>query len=251
MGDEPKSFTDMYKTLSQQNKEQTNTLCTQIQNSEKRVTGQIKQANSKIKKLQEKLRLTERKLRKNNILLFGLDVENRADLIKKTLEKLNQLFSLTLTVSDINNIYFVGKERRAPILVEFLTYLKKSEIFRDPEKLRALKGTGFAVSHDYCKEDREEIKILRKHLKEAKEQNKEAKIKGFRLELEKKLYSAGDLENINSDSASSTTDSESEESFDEEPEILEDKRNKKRKPKYTPTRESGIGTRLKKRRNKK
>lgn len=109
---------------------------------------------------------------------------------------------------------------------------------------------GISVSYDYCKEDREDLKILRKYMRKAREENKEAKIKGFNLEIDGQLYSANELD-TNSVTESSSNESEPEEVTQEEAvAVLDRQKSKKRKPKHTPTRGSGIGLRSKKAKNR-
>lgn len=200
---EPKTFSDMYQLLAEQNNAQTQKLTKQIQDSESNVTRKFNSFNREIEKIQKNNVSLERKIRRNNILLFGFNSENCNCLIKDTLIKLNELFGTNIRESDINNLYKLGRKGDSPILIEFLSYLKKSELFKDAEKLRALKDTGYAISNDLCNEDREELKIIKKHFKKAKNENKQVKIKGLTLELEGKTYTAKQLEQ------SDTTDTES------------------------------------------
>ena len=56
-----------------------------------------------------------------------------------------------------------------------MTYLKKDQIFKNCSKL---KGTKIIISQDLCIEDRKDQKLLVQHLREARSQNHQAKIKG-------------------------------------------------------------------------
>lgn len=150
-------------------------------------------AVQKLEILEKRCIQIERKLRRNNIILFGLTLDG-SDLVNQTIVKLNQLFNLNITTSDLNNIYRIGKGSSSPIVVEFTSFLKKREIFKSPEKLKALKGTGVSVANDLCKEDREEQKILRRHLSEAKRRNEDARIIGHKLEINKIAYTVSELE---------------------------------------------------------
>lgn len=168
--------------------------------------------DGKLRRLQRRCVILERKIRKNNIVLFGLNLTG-LDLITGTIEQLNEIFSLNLTSSDINNIYKVGKSNNPPVVVEFVSFLKKKEIFKDVEKLEALKTRNIAISNDLCYEDREEQRVLRRHYRQAREKNLQTKIKGHKLEIEGKLYTASDLEQPEYETVSS---SESEEEEEEE-----------------------------------
>ena len=246
---EPTTFSEMYKLLTETLQKQTESLTKQIQSSETNVKNKIQNANIQIEKVQKNQIFLERRARRNNILFFGFKVENQSNLINDTLSKLNELFSLNIKTSDINNLHKVGKTDTAPILIEFVSYLKKTELFKNPEKLRSLKGTGYAISNDLCEEDRKEMKILQKHLKKAKEENKDAKIKGLKLEINNQLYTAEQLEQSESQSDSSdsydsdTTDDDKTEVKSLKTVIKSNEKNKKRKKKKIPSPAGGVKTR--------
>lgn len=142
--------------------------------------------------------------------MFGLTVDG-SDLVAQTLAKLNSLLDLTLTTGDINNIYKIGRGTNSPIVIEFVSFLKKAEVFKDTEKLKSLKNTGVAVGNDLCREDREHQKILRKHLKRAKEAGQEAKIIGDKLKINSRVFTITELE---SGSESETDDNDGSEEDD-------------------------------------
>ncbi|CAG9765873.1 unnamed protein product [Ceutorhynchus assimilis] len=170
--------------------------------------------------------------------------------------KKNHCVLFNIQESNINNIYKVGESDSAPIQIEFLSYLKKAELFKNPEKLRALKNTPYAISNDLCEEDRRELKVLREHLKKALNENKQAKIKGLKLEIDSKLYTAKQLEDLSDPDVSLSSSSDLEESSEgeskeeekekvkskAEPSIAQTKKSKKRKQQKTPSPE-GIKTR--------
>lgn len=166
----------------------------------------LEKANRKIKDLEQRTLYLERK---NNIVIFGLKSGN-SDVVQVTINKLNELFELQLSRADINNIYKTGKSDNKPIVVEFVSFLKKSDIFKSADKLRALKGTGISVASDLCKEDRLQRKILRKHLSVARENGEDAKIVGHKLKIGDKLYTTADLESATETEYGSGSDSEDE-----------------------------------------
>lgn len=153
---------------------------------------------NRVKKLEQRCLYLERRLRRNNIVIFGLSIDG-TDLSNQTLLKLNSLLDLNITIRDINNIHKIGKNSTPPIVVEFVSFLQKKEIFSNTEKLRALKGTGISISNDLCEEDRRKQKILRKYLKSAKEENRQARIVGDKLEIDKELFTISDLEDSDDD----------------------------------------------------
>lgn len=191
--------------LSQANKVQSEELLKEIKAD---VTQQLKESNERIEKLENKYLFYERKLRKNNIIIFGLDNVDNTDLVRYTLGRINEVLDLNFSDSDINNVYKIGRSEKPPVIVEFISYLKKIEVFRDIDKLRSLKGKNISISNDLCKVDREIQNTLRKHLNIARGQNQQARLKGNRLEIEGKLYTVSDLEGEAETDSSSDTDSD-------------------------------------------
>lgn len=192
--------------------DQTNKIKTGIEESLEKVERSAQNNKIKVEKLEKRCIYLERKLRKNNIIIFGLPL-SESSIVEQIIKKLNELFSLQINISDLNNVYKIGKGTVPPIVVEFVSYLKKIEIFNQPDKLKNLKGTGISISNDMCQEDRVIQKTLRKHLKKAREENKQARIKGEKLEIENVWYSVKDLEASDSEYYSETetqNDSESE-----------------------------------------
>ncbi|CAG9763536.1 unnamed protein product [Ceutorhynchus assimilis] len=133
--------------------------------------------------------LHERKLRKNNIIVFG--IPRCSDILNNTISALNNLLGVDIKVDDINNITQLGNTANSPILIEFISFLKKSSLFGHVSKL---KGTKISIANDLCPEDRENHRILVKYLKEAKGRNLNAKIKGNKLVIDDTAYSIEDLE---------------------------------------------------------
>lgn len=133
---------------------------------------------------------------------------DKADYINSTLQKLNNLLGTEIIRSDLNNIY-LGREGEAKqrINIEFISYLKKQEVF---EHVKNLKGTGVVIVNDLSYEERKVQKILKAHLSKAKKQNLKAKIKGNKLEIDGVLHAIDDLkrleEELCSQSSSENTD---------------------------------------------
>lgn len=102
---------------------------------------------------------------------------------------------------------------------------------------------------------RRELKVLREHLKKALNENKQAKIKGLKLEIDSKLYTAKELEGLSDPDVSLSSSPDLEESSEGESEeerekvksksgtsIAQSKNTKKRKQQKTPS-PGGIKTR--------
>lgn len=170
-------------------KKQTESINQNINNTLRR----LQNSENNICKLKKRCLYLERRIRKNNIVIFGLTVDG-SEIVEQTISKLNELFGLNVTTKDINNIYKIGKSSNPPIVVEFVSFLLKKQVFHDTDKLKALRGTNISVANDLCEEDRQEQKVLRKHLKVARSDNKQARIVGNKLEVEGRLYTAAELE---------------------------------------------------------
>ena len=94
------------------------------------------------------------------------------------MSELNTLLKINLLPTDINNIQIIGKTQKPPVLLECMSFLKKSEIFPN---LKHLRNTGISIANDLCPEDREQQKYLRDLQLKAREQNLDAKIRGAKL----------------------------------------------------------------------
>lgn len=140
---------------------------------------------------------------------------NKEHLLEETLQKINELLGTNIVGTDINNIYTIGKAERPPIIIEFISYIKKRQLQSQTTKLR---GTRIGISNDLCAEDRETQKKLRVYLKKAKTSGQNARIKGNQLEIDNTLYTLKQLERQEGGLSSGETNSESEDdsSSDEE-----------------------------------
>lgn len=141
--------------------------------------------------LKIKYKLLEKELRKNNIIICNLGYEEENDILKFTLEKLNQLLDINISKEEINNIYAIGKNKRdRPIIVKFTSYLTKQSVLKNCKKL---KGTNISISEELALEERRNQKILRQHLKQARAKKLNAYIKGDNLYINEEIYNAEKL----------------------------------------------------------
>lgn len=190
----------LYELLKASNEEQTKILAQEITKL-KTLTDQ------RVEALSVRCTNSERARRKNNVVVFGLEIGDQ--LVNNTISEINRLLELNIQEQDINNIYYVGKqERKRGIVIEFVSYLKKLSIFKNVKKL---KGTKVAIVNDLIPEDRLINKILVKHLKIAKQENKQARIRGNLLEIEGKKYTADQLENKGEEDEYTELETESDE----------------------------------------
>nr|CAI5823642.1 unnamed protein product [Callosobruchus analis]CAI5854146.1 unnamed protein product [Callosobruchus analis] len=165
----------------------------EIRKENTRILGLIKQQDDKIEYLEQKNLQLERAVRKNNVLVFGLDVDAKTtNLVNVVIQKLNNLLETNLSVEDVNNIYVIKSEKNCPVKIELVSYLKKQQVFHNIHKL---KKSGVFIVHDLCPKDQEINKILQKHRKAAKAKNYTAKIIGNKLIINGDTYSVDELEN--------------------------------------------------------
>src|SRR3978361_476894 len=87
-----------------------------------RVTKQLEETSEDIKELKDRCLFLERKTRKNNVVIFGLDNVSNTDLAGATLLKLNGILGLNFSISDVSNVYKIGRSEKPPVIVEFVSY---------------------------------------------------------------------------------------------------------------------------------
>ncbi len=167
--------------------EQNNQVLIKIDNYTKNFSG----LSEKCGKLEVRCTELERLSRKNNIIVFGLQVTGTSDVLHFLKSKLKELLHIELQDIDVNNIYILKAKKGTPIKVEFTTYLKKSEVIKSAFKLT---GKNVYIAQDMCYQDRQEHKILRNYLNQAKERKLNCKIQYYKLNLNGILYTAKQLE---------------------------------------------------------
>lgn len=170
-----------------------------IQALEVNITLKIEEVNRRLSRIEkekveigEKVEKIERKLKENNIVIFGLHLEQElsCDVICHELKK---LVDVTVNESDLNNFYRLGNNKNCPIKVEFVSYLKKSLILKNKNKLR---GTNISIVNDQTIKQREENKILRRHLHLNKQNTTNCYIKGNKLYIDDQAFTLNELEAI-------------------------------------------------------
>lgn len=202
------TLADLYQKLLLSQEENTKKVIKSIETNKAELEANLEITVKEVKKLQSRNINLERKIRKNNIIIFGIKI-NKENILPSTLETLNNLFQTNFIASDIKDVYFIGRtEEKQGVLVEFVTFFQKLNIYKNVQKLQ---GKNISVVNDLCPEDQESNKILIKHLKIARSQNKEARVKGFRLLVNGKYYTAEELEEAATDSTEYETDEEEEE----------------------------------------
>lgn len=138
--------TEMYVSLigmiRQAAEETRNDIKNHISNENIRLTHILFEHQRKlmeIEKRQTTLEVMQRdldqQLRKNTIIIYGLEVPGEMELMKFTLDKLQELLGVILIKSDINNIYLTQMDTVTAIKIELTRYVKKILILRKARKL--------------------------------------------------------------------------------------------------------------------
>ncbi|CAG9759761.1 unnamed protein product [Ceutorhynchus assimilis] len=192
----------LYDLLLEALKKQTVELKKEYQESNTALKLELNEAKKEINSMQKRCIELERKKRKNNTIVFGQKLKK-----EEILNTLNSILECDIKEQDLNNIYTLGKTEDPPIVLEFISFLKKQSLFKDTEKLKKLTQHGISLTNDLCPEDREELKILKKHLKQAKEQNCVAKIRNLKLIIDGTPYTANQLQSLEEEES---TENESE-----------------------------------------
>lgn len=143
--------------------------------------------------LESRCRRAEKFQRKNNIIIFGLQVPDGVSLLKEVVQKLTQLLGIELTESDINNLYRLKNDTTPTIKIEFVRFLKKQEILEGCHKL---KGQKIYISQDMSIEERQDHKILLNHRNFARSNNLFAKIVNQAVVINNKIYTVEQLKGI-------------------------------------------------------
>ncbi|KAG5889294.1 hypothetical protein JTB14_031941 [Gonioctena quinquepunctata] len=93
-------------------------------------------------KLKKEIQNLDRKQRRNNIVVFGIETEDKLE----SLSHLSDTFEVPIKLSDTNNIYsFETKNNKRIIKIELLSYWKKIDI---QKFLYKLKNKNIFVAND-------------------------------------------------------------------------------------------------------
>lgn len=200
------SIAECYKLLNKSLSEVAQSITGKLEKYQQSITSQLTEANDKIKELEhinkqlfKELELAKREERKNNIIIFGVKEDEGENIYNKVTNLLKTKVSTNVSKSEISVCYRFGKNsenKHRPIAVKFVTLHKKQEIFSN---CHHLKGSDISISNDLTKEEREAQKVLRKHLKEARDQGLDAKIKKNLLYIDGSSYTVDQLKEAEKD----------------------------------------------------
>lgn len=195
---------DCYILLKQSLDELSSSITTQIQEFKEEVTRKFQDTNDKIlnlerenKLLKKKIEYNEKEHKKSNVLIFGLTEKPNEDIYARVIEFFKGKLQIpNFNIQDLSCAHRFGKsneQKPRPILVKLLAIHRKTEILRNGH---LLKNSGYSISNDLTQKEREDKKILRKHLKEAKNLNLEATIKQNKLFVNDKTFTVDELKDF-------------------------------------------------------
>lgn len=162
-----------------------------FQNEVDQLNNKIANLEARCEKSESRYLQLERSLRKNNLVVFGLKIDEK-NIRQEVASVFNRYLNVELSDSDFKNVYLLGKnaEKTQPIKVEFMSFFTKQTVLKNCSKL---KGTDIHVVQDLCEEDRLNHKILVQHLKEAKNRQYRALIRGNKLIVNGNSYTVEQL----------------------------------------------------------
>lgn len=198
------------KALEEANKKQTDVIKQHIRQEinilrntfESALESKCREFEEKYNNLKDKYEKLEKVQRGHNIVIFGLpkSTENLPSYVVRVIKEYTEL---DITVDDIDNVYRIGKETNTkPIIVKFLSYLKKQEVIRRSKKF---KGSKISISDDLTVEEREDMKVLRKHLQKARSENHNAFIRNMKLIVNGRSYTVQDLSDEDNEGVQGST----------------------------------------------
>lgn len=146
-----------------------------IEASEIRILLKIEEINERVKSLEKenerlnkKVEYLEREVKRNSILIYGLDLEEDYT-IDHVCTKIANILEIPLSSLDINDFTILNVPKH-PLKINLISNIKKKEIFKNCKKL---KGTNIGISNDLTYNQRQDYKILKEHLKVAREQKEQ------------------------------------------------------------------------------
>lgn len=154
--------------------------------------AELRRENDTLKRRLESLEVATRK---NNIIIFGIpnSEHGNQNLCEFVVRKLKQLLDVDLGSDSISDSYTIGRgpSPSYPIKVEFVRFSDKQKVLK---KVNALRGGRVFISRDLTPKEQIESRILRQHLKLAREKKVNAYIKQGKLYVNGDAYTAAELQ---------------------------------------------------------
>ncbi|XP_050295687.1 uncharacterized protein LOC126735662 [Anthonomus grandis grandis] len=189
---ENKSLVDLIRSLVSSNKEIQNLIReqkTEIAEELKLLRKEllenllkVKEENKafkiEVQQLKEKLNKVERESKRYKLIIHGFE-EGKDEIsdLGTCLDIINSKLGVECRFSDVRNFFRLGQpsvQKHRAASLEVVNYFLKKEILKNSKKL---KQTQIYINHDRTDQEQAEHKLLYRHLKIAKENNKEAYIR--------------------------------------------------------------------------
>lgn len=122
-----------------------------------KLEAKIESINKKVDENSRKINLIEKRIdtneqfsRLNNLRIYGVKEETEEDVESLVLSLFKNKLDIELSTGDIDKCYRIGesKNNSRPILVRFVTFKIRSEVYINKKKL---KKTGFVIREDLTK----------------------------------------------------------------------------------------------------
>nr|CAI5859485.1 unnamed protein product [Callosobruchus analis] len=111
-------------------------------------TKRTNELEEKYCQLEQKYLRLERDIRRNNVIIFGIEVTpQKSHLGEEVVNTLNQLLGINLSLGDVNNVFIIRNNKSSPVKLELKSYLQKQLIFSNIHKL---KNTKVFTVNDLC-----------------------------------------------------------------------------------------------------
>ena len=159
-----------------------------------RYVEQKKEIDDLKAKMQKQNKVIDSIARANNLVFFGVTLENEnvTALENKVVDICKNMIKVPLELSDLNKVIRIGKKGAInnPILVSFLSNIKRFQILKNSSNLKA---SGITVSADLSKEEREQRKFLSQCSRQLKEKSHACIMKRNGLVVNGKFWSIEQL----------------------------------------------------------
>lgn len=125
-------YNKLLNVIKTENERLINTIREEIAAKNKIIIQKIEKCSDRITELEKDHKFLktrnidlERQLRKNNLLIYGLDVPSNTDIVVFVLNNLNNLLEVDILVTDVKNLYQVKNGHKNFIKLELVSCLKK------------------------------------------------------------------------------------------------------------------------------
>ncbi|KAF6214140.1 hypothetical protein GE061_008879 [Apolygus lucorum] len=146
--------------------------------------------------LKSKLERLESDAKRNNLVIYNMDEneKDRSELLILVRNLFKEVMGIAVESIQLNSVIRLGTVKRGrtrPVVVAFANNDSKWEVLKATKNLR---GSLINISQDYTDTEREKRRKLVAYRKLVSEKGDEAKIKGFYLDIDGKLFTVDALQ---------------------------------------------------------